>query len=90
MTTDIRERVAELVGSIRFSQWPDDQKRVTDAVVDALFHALPQLHAADEPGWEYAYSLTRDGYAEISDKLWCHRDPMARRPVMRGEWEEVS
>ena len=59
MATGIRERVAKVVGSIHFSDWSDVQDRVTDAVVDALLEAFPQLA---EEQWEYS---TRDGTGKM-------------------------
>ena len=95
MTTDIRERVAEVVGSIHFSDWSDVQDRVTDAVVDALLEAFPQLA---EEQWEYSRMNDRgnvcepdldleDARVRAEQSTWPGSYNQVVRRRRAGEWE---
>ena len=70
MTTDIRERVAEVVHDNLMQDRTDEQGWVwtiesPDDLIDALLEAFPQL--AEEPEWEYALG----GVAPISGRVFC-------------------
>ena len=87
MTTDIRERVAEVIEDCIRENWESWDNRVQEAcaVADALLEAFPQL--AEEPEWEYQIGIPDtdwngfDNYKQLEE---------ARKELESGDYEEYE